>query len=86
MSQLSQLKQQIEGVAQQAKATGASLAAFKSKFSQSISQVQGTIGGSAQRKDQEVIQTLQEAQRKVDAAAQALEQAARTASAYGQSL
>ena len=86
MSQLSQLKQQIDGLAQQAKATGASLGSFRAKFSQSISQVQATIGGSTQRKDQEVVQALQDAQQKVDAAVQALEQAARTAQTYGQSL
>jgi len=86
MSQLTKLKQQIDGVAQEAKTTGAALAAFRSKFAGSISQVQATIGGSAQGKDREVVKALQDAQKKVDAAAQALEQAARTARSYGQSL
>lgn len=86
MSQLSQLKGQIESIAQQAKSTGAQLAAFKSKFSQSASHVQSTIGGSAQSKDKEVVQAIQEAQAKVDAATEALNQAARIASSYGQSL
>lgn len=86
MSQLSQLKGEIESIAQQAKATAGQLAAFKSKFSQSASQVQSTIGGSAQSKDKEVVQAIQEAQAKVDAAAEALQQAARVASSYGQSL
>lgn len=86
MSQLTQLKQQLESIAQQSKSTGAGLAAFKSKFSQSISQVQSSIGGSAQRKDQEIMQSLQNAQKQVEAAAQALDAAARTAQAYGQSL
>lgn len=86
MSQLSQLKSQIEFIAQQAKAIGGQLAAFKSKFAQSASQVQGTIGGSAQSKDKEVVQAIQEAQAKVDAATEALNHAARVASAYGQSL
>lgn len=86
MSQLSQLKSEIENIAQQAKATGGNLTAFKSRFSQSISRVSAAIGGSAQRKDQEVIATLQQAQAKVDEAVSALEVAARTAQQYGQSL
>lgn len=86
MSQLSNLKQTIDGLAQQAKTTAGSLAAFKAKFSQSISQVQATIGGSTQHKDQEVISAITQAQQKVDSAAQALEDAARIARAYGQSL
>lgn len=86
MSQLTNLKQTIEGVAQQAKATAGSLTAFKQKFSQSIGQVQSTIGGSTQRKDQEVIAAITQAQSRVDAAAQALEDAARIAKAYGESL
>lgn len=86
MSQLTNLKQTIEGLAQQAKSTAGSLAAFKQKFSQSIAQVQATIGGGAQRKDQEVITAITQAQQKVDAAVQALEEAARIAQAYGASL
>lgn len=86
MSQLRQLKGQIESIAQQAKSSGAQLSAFKSKFSQSASQVQSTIGGSAQSRDKEVVQAIQDAQAKVEAAAEALNQAARIASAYGQSL
>ena len=86
MSQLSQLKQQIDSIAQQAKSTGGALSSFRSTFSQSINAVQSTIGGSTQRKDQEVVQALTDAQSKVDAAVQALEQAAQTTRSYGQSL
>jgi len=86
MSQLSQLKGQIESIAQQAKSTSGQLSAFKSKFSQAASQVQSTIGGSAQNKDKEVVQAIQEAQDKVTAAVEALNQAARIATNYGQSL
>lgn len=86
MSQLDQLKGQIESIAQQAKSTSGQLSAFKSKFSQTASQVQNTIGGSAQGKDKEVVQAIQDAQHKVDAAAEALAQAARVATSYGQSL
>lgn len=86
MSKLTELKQTIDDVAQQAKATAGSLNAFKSKFSQSIGQVQATIGGSTQRKDQEVISAITQAQARVDAAAEALVEAARIAKGYGESL
>jgi gas vesicle protein len=86
MSQLGQLKSQIESIAQDAKSTGAQLSAFSSRFSQSCSQVQATIGGSAQGKDREVVAAVQDAQRKVKDAVEALGQAARVATAYGRSL
>lgn len=86
MSQLGQLKGQIEGIAQQAKSSAGQLSAFKSKFSQAANQVQSTIGGSAQSKDKEVVQAIQNAQGKVDAAVEALTEAARIATRYGQSL
>lgn len=86
MSELSQLKSRIDSLAQQAKSTGGQLAAFRTRFGQAVSEVSATIGGSAQRKDQEVIAQLSDAQQKVDAAVAALEAAARTARAYGQSL
>jgi len=86
MSELSKLKGTVEGIARDAKQTGASLGQFRSKFSQHVSSVQSAIGGSAQRKDQEVVAVLQDAQKKVEAAAHALENAARIASGYGKSL
>lgn len=86
MSELNKLKGTIESIAQSAKQTGGSLGQFKSKFSQQIGTVQSAIGGSAQRKDQEVITALQDAQKKVEAATQALDNAARIASGYGRSL
>ena len=86
MSQLGQLKGQIETLAQQAKSQGGQLQAFDAKFSQTSSQVQSTIGGSAQSKDKEVTQAITDAQSKVKAAVEALNQAARIATSYGQSL
>ena len=86
MSQLGNLKQTIDGIAQQANQTAGSLDSFTQKFNQSIQQVQGTIGGSAQRKDQEVISSITNAQRKVKEAAEALKQAGKVAKSYGQSL
>lgn len=86
MSDLQKLKGTIDTIAQGAKQTGGNLGQFRSKFGQHVSQIQSTIGGSSQRKDQEVISVLQDAQKKVDAAVQALENAAKIASGYGKSL
>ena len=86
MSDLQKLKGQLNGIASDAKSTAGGLSSFKSKFSQATSQVQQAIGGSAQRTDKEIIQTLQAAEKQVEAAAQALQQAANTASRYAASL
>lgn len=86
MSQLAQLKQQINSIGNDAKTTAQGLSGFKSKFSQSVSQVSATIGGSAQQVDQKMIQTLQAAEKEVDAAIAALQQAAAAASSYASSL
>jgi Sec-independent protein translocase protein TatA len=86
LSELQKLKATLDGIASSAKQTGSSLGQFKSKFSGQMSQVQGAIGGSAQRKDQEVTQALQAASKQVDAAIAALEQAAKVAAGYGKSL
>jgi hypothetical protein len=86
MSQLGQLKQQLGQIASDARSTGAGLAGFKSKFSASVSQVSGLIGGSAQQADQQIIATLQAAERQVDSAIAALQQASQTAQRYGASL
>lgn len=86
MSQLAQLKQQINSIGNDAKTTAQGLNGFKSKFSQSVGQVSATIGGSAQQVDQKMIQTLQAAEKQVDAAIAALQQAASAASSYAASL
>ena len=86
MSQLTQLKQQIGALANDAKNTAQGLAGFKTKFSQAVSQVTATVGGSAQKVDQELIQTLQMAEREIDQAIKALQAASDTANKYAQSL
>ena len=86
MSQLTQLKQQISALANDAKNTANGLAGFKSKFSQAVNQVSATVGGSAQKVDQELIQALQMAEREVDQAIQALQAASQKATTYAQSL
>ncbi|WP_116947114.1 hypothetical protein [Jiangella endophytica] len=82
MSQLAQLKSQVAALSRDASATATSLAGYKTKFSQSVSQVSATVGGSAQRVDQDMINTLQAAERRVDEAVAALRQAARAANDY----
>jgi len=86
MSQLAQLKQQINSIGNDAKTTAQGLSGFKSKFSQAVGQVSATIGGSAQQVDQKMIQTLQAAEKQVDAAIAALQQAAAAAGSYAASL
>lgn len=86
MSQLSQLKQQISSIGNDAKTTSQGLQGFKGKFSQAVSQVQATIGGSAQSVDQQMITTLQAAEKQVDQAIAALQQAAQAANKYATSL
>ncbi|WLP92147.1 hypothetical protein [Gordonia sp. NB41Y] len=86
MSELQKLKATIDGLANGAKQTGGSLGQFRSKFTSQMSQVRAAIGGSAQRKDQEVINALEAANKQVATAIAALENAAKVASNYGKSL
>ncbi|MBM9837363.1 hypothetical protein JO861_12440 [Rhodococcus hoagii] len=86
MSEIQKLKGTLDSIASASKQTGGSLGQFKSKFSAHMGQVRAAIGGSSQRKDQEVIQALEVASKQVDAAVQALESAARITSSYGRSL
>lgn len=86
MSELQKLKGTLEQISRAAKQTGGNLGQFRSKFNQQQGQVRAAIGGSAQRKDQEVMHALDAASKQVDAAVRALEQAAKVASNYGRSL
>jgi uncharacterized protein YukE len=86
MSELQKLKGTLEQIANSAKQTGGSLGQFKSKFTSHQGQVRQAIGGSSQRKDQEVLQSLDAAAKQVDAAVRALENAAKVASNYGRGL
>jgi hypothetical protein len=86
MSELQRLKQQIASIGNDAKSTASGLAGFKSKFSTAVGQVSSTIGGSAQRVDQNMISTLQAAEKQVDQAIAALQQAASAANSYASSL
>lgn len=85
-SQLTQVKQQLSSISNDAKTTASGLAGFKSKFSQAVNQVDATIGGTAQGVDKDMIQTLQAAEKQVDAAIAALQQASQAASRFAASL
>lgn len=85
MSQIGQIKQQMASIASDAKSTAAGLQGFKGKFSQAVSQVQATIGGTATGADKDMIMTLQAAEKQVDAAIAALQQAAQAASKFAAS-
>lgn len=86
MSQLSQLKQQINQLASAAEKAAQMLGGFDNQFTQQIQAVGATIGGSSQRKDQEVMQALQQASKQVKGSMQALGQASKVAKQYGASL
>lgn len=86
MSQLGNLKAQIDALADQSNRMAGNLNAFRSQFSGTVSQVQSTIGGSAQGKDRALIDQVTAAQRQVEAAAAALQQASASARSYSASL
>lgn len=86
MSKVTELKNQVTAIGQQAKTISGGLTGFKGKFDQGIASVTATMGGSATGADRQVIETLQNAQQQVDAAIQALAQAARTCDQYAQSV
>ena len=86
MSELQQLKGQIGQLSSDAKKTANSLIGFKDNFSQAVSQVSATVGGSATNVDQEMIATLQQAEKAVDAAVAALQQAAQAANKFASSI
>ena len=86
MSQLQQLKQQINGLGRAARRTGQELSQLDSAFAQQSAQVQATIGGSAQSKDRVMTASIQEAKTKVHAAVEALARLSQTANQYAASL
>lgn len=86
MTTLRELKSTIDSMATAANKTGSNLAQFDRSFAQHTQEVQRAMGGSAQRKDKEVLDALQQATRAVRQAVQALQQASKVAKNYGQSL
>jgi flavin-binding protein dodecin len=86
MSQLSQLKQAVNGCASSATKASSNLASFGKEFGKQTQQVQQLIGGSAQGKDKQVVAAIQRAEKAVKDAAAQLQNAAKIAQQYGQSL
>jgi len=86
MSEIQRLKQELNAIAAEAKKTAGGLSSLKPKLSNSAQQVQRTIGGTAKRTDQQMIQTLQAAEKQVEAAIAALQKAATTAQQFSSSL
>lgn len=86
MSQLTQLKQAVDTVAQSARRSGGELQRFTGEFRKQVGEVQSQIGGSAQGADRQVIQSLEGATKAVEQAVAALQSAAQTASQYASGL
>lgn len=86
MSQIQQLRDQIEWFATQTKSTAAQLESYQAIFDQEASEVEALIGGSAQGGLNNVLAAIEEAKRKLDTAVAALHEAASEASRYGDSM
>ena len=86
MSQLKQLKESINSLAKGATDAGNSLGQFEQQFNKQAQAVQQVIGGSAQGKDRQVLEAIQQASRAVKEATAALQNAGRIAQQYGQSI
>jgi len=86
VSDLKQLKAQVEAVGGDAKSIAAALGSFESKFSESAQRIDALIGGTAQQTDKEMIATLNTASQKVSEAVRALTAAASAASQFAASL
>ena len=81
-SQLGQLKAQLEKLSQDCRTTAGNIQAFEKAFSQSSAQVQGLIGGTATKADQEIVAVLQQASKSVEEAVSSLARAAKAARDY----
>ena len=73
-SKLVQLRQQVAALSDRSTKLAQQLVAMKQSFTVTISAVQGTIGGSARRTDQNMVAALQAAEKKLDEASAALQQ------------
>ena len=85
-SQLEQLKAQIAETAEQANSAVTGLSQFKKTFASQQEAVARTIGGSSQKRDQEVIAALDAADTAVGNAMMKLQQAAKIANDYSATL
>jgi hypothetical protein len=86
MSQLSALKGALTSYASSTERQAAGLEPIARSCQQSAQQITSLIGGSAQRKEAEVQQAINEASKQVRSAAEALRRAAKIAQGYASSL
>jgi hypothetical protein len=86
MSDVTQLKGRLDRIGQDAKTTANNLAAFRSRFSRQVSEVESTIGGTATGVDKDMIATLQAAEKQLAQAVEALQRVASVASRHGAAL
>lgn len=85
-SQLQKLSQTVTGISQATKKTSSNLSSFDQQFTKHIGSVKQAIEGSTQRKDQEVVEALEQARKAVKNATAALENASKVCSNYAKSL
>jgi hypothetical protein len=71
-SQLVQLRQQVTVLSGNADKMAGALSRMRQRFTVTVSQVQGAIGGSAGQHDRTMISALQAAEKKLEEAAAAL--------------
>ncbi|TQS42453.1 hypothetical protein [Cryptosporangium phraense] len=74
-SKLVQVRQQLSALSERSTKLATQLLATKQSFTQTISAVQGTIGGSARKTDLNMVAALQAAEKKLEEAAAALQHA-----------
>jgi hypothetical protein len=75
-SSLVQLRQRLSALSDRSDRTAQQLLAMRQHFSQIIPAVQGTIGGSARKTDQNMVAALMAAEKKLEEASAALQHAA----------
>lgn len=85
-SQLQKLSQTVVGISHATKKTSSNLSSFDQQFTKHVGSVKHAIEGSTQRKDQEVIDALEQARKAVKNATAALENASKVCSDYAKSL
>lgn len=85
-SDVLRLKQTCQQLANAARQTSSALSGFDQQFKRYNAQVHQAVGGSSQRKDQEIMNAIAQAQKAVQQANAAVQQAGRIAQQYGSSI
>ncbi|MFG1928562.1 hypothetical protein [Cryptosporangium sp. NPDC048952] len=85
-SSLVQLRQRLSALSDRSTRTAQQLLAMKQSFSDVIPAVQGAIGGSARRTDQNMVAALQAAEKRLEEASAALQHAANEGKKFANTL